>query len=102
VGNNLEDIYDGELYKAANDILSHPYNISLSWNTDGLSIYKSSNFQIWPFYFTINELPPHLRFKEEYMILAGLAFGSEKPACNIYLEPICKETVILAKGVVQV
>jgi len=99
VDNNLEDIYDGKLYKSAGEILSHPYNISLSWNTDGLSIYNSSNFQIWPFYFTINELPPHLRFKDEYMVLGGLAFGNEKPACNLFLKPICDETEILANGV---
>ncbi|KAE8743168.1 hypothetical protein FOCC_FOCC011261 [Frankliniella occidentalis] len=87
------------MYKSASHILSHPYNTSLAWNTDGLSIFNSSNFQIWPFYFTINELPPHLRFKEEYMILGGIAFGSEKPACNLFLKPICQETEILAQGV---
>lgn len=98
VDGNIEDIYDGFLYKSVEIILSNPLNISLFWNTDGVSLYKSSNFQVWPFYFVINELPPHLRFKEEYMILAGLAFGNGKPAANIFMKPIWEETEILKSG----
>lgn len=42
---NIEDIYDGEMYKAIeplNDPKSN--NLSLSWNTDGAPIFKSSKF----------------------------------------------------------
>ncbi|KAK3923500.1 tRNA wybutosine-synthesizing protein 4, partial [Frankliniella fusca] len=31
--------------------------------------------------------------------LGGLAFGSEKPACNVFLKPICQETETLANGI---
>lgn len=96
---NIEDVYDGELYKAAGEILACALNISLMWNSDGISPYKSSNFQIHPFYLTINELPPHLRFKEENVLLAGLAFGYEKPNANLLMKPIYEEIKILREGI---
>lgn len=64
-----------------------------------MSLYKSSNFQIWPFFLDINELPPHLRGKQEYMLLAGLAFGTEKPVPNLLLRPINEEFKLLKKGI---
>ena len=51
--NNLEDIYDGEIYKelsSDNGILSSITNLSFTWYTDGLPIFKSSKFSIWPFF----------------------------------------------------
>lgn len=50
---NYEDIYDGQIYQELCQplgLLSNPNNISFLWNTDGLSLYKSSKFQIWPFF----------------------------------------------------
>jgi hypothetical protein len=32
------------------------------WNTDGVPIFKSSGFSIWPIFLIINELPYHLRY----------------------------------------
>ncbi len=53
---DIEDIYDGKLYRdlsKPNGILSFRENISLLWNTDGIPVFKSSNFSIWPVYFII-------------------------------------------------
>lgn len=61
---NIEDVYDGHLYKKLfenNGPLSQPENLSLKFNTDGVSIFKSSGSSIWPVYFEINELPPSKR-----------------------------------------
>ncbi|KAK3907389.1 Mitochondrial group I intron splicing factor CCM1 [Frankliniella fusca] len=91
--NNYEDIYDGEIYK--NNGPLGPLDITCMWNTDGLSLYKSSSFQVWPFYFSINELSPHLRYKEENILLGGIAFGYEKPHPNILLKPIFEEVKLL-------
>ncbi|KAE8737297.1 hypothetical protein FOCC_FOCC017241 [Frankliniella occidentalis] len=96
---NYEDIYDGEVYKsfAAN---MGPLDISCMWNTDGISLYSSSSFQVWPFYFSINELPPHLRHKEENILLGGIAFGYEKPHPNLLMKPIYDEVKLLqTKGI---
>ena len=58
----ISDIWDGEEYKKHEEFLSKPHNISLTCNTDGVSIYKSSKISIWPAWFVINELPPSLRY----------------------------------------
>lgn len=59
------DIYDGEAYQShmvADGFLVNPLNISLTMNTDGVRVFKSSNISFWPVYFTINELAPQLRY----------------------------------------
>ena len=68
-------------------VLSCPQNISFTWNTDGVPFFTSSNFSLWPLYLVINELPPKKRFSKDNMILAGLWFGSSKPAMWFYLKP---------------
>ena len=91
--NAIEDIYDGSLYKEHmknGGVLANPVNISLLWNTDGVPVFKSSNFSIWPLYFVINELPYRLRMKMKNVILAGLWFGSVKPNMQLFLRPFWK------------
>ena len=75
----ITDIYDGSIYKGlakTGGILSKASNISLLWNTDGVPVFKSSHFSIWPLFFVINELPYRLRMKWQNIILAGMWFGS--------------------------
>ncbi|XP_033472879.2 uncharacterized protein LOC117251031 [Epinephelus lanceolatus] len=89
--NNIEDIYDAEVYKQLVDgggPLSDPKNISLTWNTDGVPIFKSSKFSVWPFYCIINELSFMERTKRENMIFAGLWYGDSKPSMVTFLRPL--------------
>ena len=79
--------------------MSNINNISLSWYTDGVRIFKSSNYSIWPFVFTIDELPPEERFKIENMLIAAIHVGNEKPIPNLFLQPVKKELRQLYKGV---
>ena len=53
----------------------------------GSACFKSWNFPLRPLYLVINELPPKKRFSKDNMILAGLWFGSSKPAMWVYLKP---------------
>lgn len=79
---NIEKVYDRKVYKEFSQnggILSDPNNISFSWYTDGVKVYKSSKFSFWPLYLAINELPYQERFKKENLIIAGMWFGEEKP-----------------------
>jgi len=102
---NYEDIYDGLLYKkemTSNGILSSIHNLSLTWNVDGLPLFKSSKFSLWPMYFVINELPYKLRIRTENMIISGLWFGENKPNMNIYLLPIFRELLSLERKGVEV
>ena len=62
---NIEDVYDGSLYKSKSDpggFLLEPYNISVKLNTDGVAIFRSSQFGVWPLFLLVNELPPSLRY----------------------------------------
>ncbi|KAK3911696.1 tRNA pseudouridine(38/39) synthase, partial [Frankliniella fusca] len=99
--NSYEDVYDGEIYKAAvRDHMSDNYTwLTFMWNSDGFSLFKSSTFQVWPIYLTVNELPPYLRFRRENMLLAGLWFGLEKPDINLFLKPIHEEFLLLRNGI---
>ncbi|KAE8740472.1 hypothetical protein FOCC_FOCC014022 [Frankliniella occidentalis] len=87
---NIEDIYDGNLYKeqtANNGILSGRHNISLTWYSDGIQIFKSVKYAVWPLFFVINELSYKERTLKENIILSGLWFGKSKPKPNLFLRP---------------
>lgn len=84
ISSYIEDIYDGDIYKRLsrkNGPLSrsYPHNISFTLNTDGVPIFKSSKFAIWPVYLMINELPFKVRKQSENMLFCGLWFGESKP-----------------------
>ena len=49
----IKDIYDGQRYRElmqSGQFLSERNNISFLWNTDGIPVFKSSKFSIWPLY----------------------------------------------------
>ncbi|CAH3170223.1 unnamed protein product, partial [Pocillopora meandrina] len=56
---NIEDVYDGALYQR--EFKPEPYNISVKLNTDGVAIFHSSQFGVWPLFLLVNELPPAMR-----------------------------------------
>jgi hypothetical protein len=87
---HLEDIYDGSIYQDAynSGFLRNPNNISFLMYFDGVAIFKSSNFSIWPVFLTINELKYKYRTLKENTLLAGLWFGNKKPNPNVFLAPI--------------
>ena len=47
---NIEDVYDGAVYQ-------RKYNLSLKLNTDGVAIFHSLQFGVWPLFLLVNELP---------------------------------------------
>ena len=42
------------------------------WNTDGIPVFKSSGFALWPLYLVINEIPYKERISRDNMIFASL------------------------------
>ena len=99
---NFDDIYEGQVYtKLSQDgeILEDHRNISLTWYTDGISIYKSSKFSIWPLYLMINELPFEERTKKESIILAAMWCGEDKPIPNLLLDPLVSSIMELREGI---
>ena len=95
-------IYDGSIYKKLmrpREFLSNSGNISLTWNTDGIPVFKSSKYSIWPLYFAINELPISKRWCNDNLILAGLWFGTQKPNMLTFLKPFVEGLSELHGGV---
>ncbi|KAI8511934.1 hypothetical protein Bbelb_110340 [Branchiostoma belcheri] len=92
-----EDITDGLQYKKI-EALKNPNNMSLLMNTDGVRVFKSSNYGIWPVYFTVNELPYNQRTKRENCIFAGVWFGVLKPPMIAFLEPFAEALANLQRG----
>ena len=94
--NTVSDIISGKLYKELIEEQDFSHNdLSLTWNTDGIPIFESSKFFIWPIQSVINELPPHLR--EKNVLLNGLWFGNGKPAMNTFLIPFTEDCTQLEK-----
>ena len=91
--NTLGDIYDGSIYKKLmrpGEFLSEAGNISFTWNTDGIPVFKSSKYSIWPLFFVINELPISKRWCNDNIILAGLWFGTQKPNMLTFLKHLLR------------
>lgn len=63
--------------------MSDPNALSVSFYCDGVPIFKSSNFGIWPLQGILNELPPKQR--KENIFLIGLWFGTGKPVMTTYV-----------------
>jgi len=80
-------------------LLNNPNNLSLTWNVDGVSIFKSSKFSL---YFVTNELPFKLRHIMENVILAGLWFGELKPNMTVFLKPVFNELMKLEQHGIEV
>ena len=58
----IQDVYDGEQYMKHSGFLSNPANVSLTCNTDGVAIFRSSSVSIWPVWLALNELPKAMRY----------------------------------------
>lgn len=66
--NVICDIHNGRAYQAVcseNCLLANDNNISLMLNTDGVQVYQSTNYSIWPVLLMINELPFTARYLKE-------------------------------------
>lgn len=60
----ISDVYDGFQYQKLvhnGGVLSDQNSLSLKVNTDGVPIFKSSGYSMWPIYFEINELALRIR-----------------------------------------
>ena len=84
---NIEDGYDGAIYQSKcgpGGFLSEPYNLSVKLNTDGVAIFHSSQFGVWPLFLLVNELSPSLRYvnKSECLYDDNLASNWGERTCT--------------------
>ena len=59
-------------------------------NIDGIKVFTSSKFTLWPVLLFITSLPPHLQMNKDYILLAGVWFGPQKPP-TIIVSSVLKE-----------
>ena len=91
------DITDGKMYK---NLKSHCDSfLSLSFNCDGVPVFRSSRYSIWPLLCSVNEIPREER--DKHVLLCGLWFGSSKPNMSSFFKPFVEECNSLAKTGVQ-
>ena len=91
----ISDIKSGVKYKE----LKAKYRnlISLTFNTDGVKIFKSrKKSSLWPIQMVINELPKSERYKRENMILIGLWYGND-PDFSVFFKPFVDDLIKLDK-----
>lgn len=83
--NTIRDVTTEMLYKGlqASGVLQWG-DLTLTFNTDGSPLYKSSNSSVWLIQFTVNELLTSHRFQN--CILAALWFGPRHPDMTMFLD----------------
>lgn len=87
----MRDVWDGTVLRrlsAPGQFFCLKTNLALSLNTDGVPLYKSSTWSLWPVFLTILNLPASIRMKAENVLLIGLWYGPSKPPMKLLLEPV--------------
>lgn len=97
---DIEEMYDGEHYQHLfmSEFFSE-HDISFTWNTDGVPLFKSSKTSMWPLFLTINELPFAIRRNPENLLLVGLWIGPKKPEMLTFLDPFIEDLQTLQDGI---
>ena len=96
----MRDTVDGDLYQLSTGKPSRCLDkLTLSWNFDGLPIYKSSGASLWPILLQVNELKPSVR--KDQMLMCGLWFGAQKPLWATYSKPFMDELIQLSTAGIQ-
>ena len=87
--NYIGDILDGSEYCRIKEYANGPYDIILSWNTDGVSLSKSSHVKRYPVLSMICEVCPALR--SYYMMVNALWVDPSAPPMKLFLKPFVDE-----------
>lgn len=105
-GSNLADVMDGKIWKDfqtynGRPFLSEPWNYVLMMNVDWFQPFKHVQYSVGVVYLTIMNLPRHLRYKRENMIVVGILPGPHEPSYNInsFLQPLVTELMELWNGI---
>ena len=103
----MSDVYDGKIWSeyqqyGGKPFLADPYTYGIMMNIDWFRPYKHwKNYSIGAIYVVFLNLPRHVRFKRENILLVGLLPGPSEPThdINSYLKPLVAELGALWEGV---
>ncbi|XP_070378134.1 uncharacterized protein [Dermacentor albipictus] len=81
----MTDILDGHQYRTAREKVGMAtHDLTLTVNSDGSPVLKSSKYSIWPVQIILNELPPRLRWSN---VMAPLLwYGHQHPNMPMLLQ----------------
>ncbi|XP_062510906.1 uncharacterized protein LOC134186832 isoform X2 [Corticium candelabrum] len=89
---DMSDLTSGKRYRNMTTGLLSKWNITLTLNTDVVSVFRTSRTgSLWPVYLTINELSSECRFSLKYAIVCDLWFHPSKPPIQVFLQPLMSQ-----------
>lgn len=98
----LADIYDGNVWKEfeSSGFFSQPYSYGLLLNIDWFEPFEHSVYATGVVFLALLNLPWHIRYSQENIIICGLIPGPKEPSLNAnsFLEPLVQELLQLWKG----
>lgn len=74
----ITDMYNGILYQQAVARNGGPI-IAIGTNSDGVKRFNHTKSSLWPLYIVNYNLPPHLRMRQENLIVFGIFNGRQVP-----------------------
>lgn len=92
------DVQDGDAWKASKH-LDTMWNLGLALNGDGVRLWKSVAYNIFPVFMCILNLPPDIRYNVDNLFLAGLWPGPKEPTereTNMFFKPLIDELRVLS------
>lgn len=101
----LNDITDGRIYqnfKASLQPQADQITLTFCFNTDGVRVFKSNHYDIWPVYLAVLELPESERFLPQNLILASTWHGPKKPKLLQFFRPFFEEMQQLGREGVEI
>ena len=103
--NLLVDIFSGRVWKdfqqvSGSPFLALPFTLAVMLNVDWFQPFTHTAFSVGVLYLSVMNLPRHLRYKRENIIIVGIIPGPNEPqSLNPFLQPLVKDLKKLWKGV---
>lgn len=97
----LCDVFDGQIWKDFHDFLSQSFNYALMINVDWFQPFKHTPYSVGVIYVTVMNLPRHLRYNRQNVILVGIIPGPHEPShdINTFLRPMVDELLTFWNGI---
>lgn len=83
----MGDIYDGRVWKGLEELgyFDSMYNLAVTLNIDWFQPYSRVTDSVGVIYLSILNLPHHIRYKQENVILVGIIPGPKEPKLTTFL-----------------
>lgn len=87
----ISDVHDSVSHKRVLNKYKNVNILSLTVNTDGASVHKSTTKSLWAIQCYQNYLPPNVRYIAKNILVIGLYYGIKKPDMQVFFLPLLQE-----------